>query len=77
MNKDHADIAAAGLTHTKKRREKYLFGPTYQMVSQQLVCHRDGKRPKKLEDLVGVSIRVPVHSSYVEQLKKILNEQYF
>ncbi|MCW8901722.1 MAG: membrane-bound lytic murein transglycosylase MltF [Gammaproteobacteria bacterium] len=71
MNEGNVDIAAAGLTHTKKRGEKYTFGPTYQMVAQQLVCHRGGKRPKKLDELVGVSIRVPAHSSYVEQLKKI------
>ena len=71
VNEGYGDLAAAGLTHTEERGEKYLFGPIYQMVAQQLVCRRGGKRPKKVEDLVGVSIKVPVHSSYVEQLKKI------
>lgn len=71
VNEGYGDLAAAGLTHTEERAEKYLFGPTYQMVAQQLVCRRGGKRPKKIEDLVGVSIKVPVHSSYVEQLKKV------
>lgn len=70
VNEGYADVAAAGLTHTEERAKKFLFGPTYQMVAQQLVCRRGGKRPKKLEDLVGISIQVPVHSSYVERLKR-------
>jgi len=73
IKKGEGDIAAAGLTHTKEREEKFLFGPTYQMVTQQLVCRRGGKRPKKFADLAGVSIKVSAHSSYVEQLKKIKN----
>jgi len=71
VNEGEGDLAAAGLTHTKERGKRFLFGPTYQMVAQQLVCRRGGKRPKKFEDLVGISIKVPVHSSYVEQLKKL------
>lgn len=73
VNEGYGDLAAAGLTHTEERAKKFLFGPTYQMVAQQLVCRRGGKRPKKLEDLVGLSIQVPVHSSYVERLNKVKN----
>lgn len=65
------DIAAAGLTHTEERAKSFLFGPTYQMVAQQLVCRRGGKRPKKIKDLIGISIKIPVHSSYVTRLEKI------
>ena len=71
INENDGDIAAAGLTHTEGRKNQFIFGPTYQMVSQQLVCRRGGKRPKKFEDLIGINIKVPVHSSYVEELKKI------
>lgn len=71
INNGYGDLAAAGLTHTEERGKKFLFGPTYQMVAQQLVCRRGGKRPKKFEDLVGISIKVPVHSSYVEQLRRV------
>lgn len=71
IREGHADLAAAGLTHTKEREKHFLFGPTYQTVTQQLVCRRGGKKPKKLEDLVGLNIKVPVHSSYVNQLEKI------
>jgi membrane-bound lytic murein transglycosylase F len=66
-----ADLAAAGLTHTKERDKTFLFAPTYQMVAQQLVCRRGGKRPKKIDELMGINIKVPAHSSYVEQLKKL------
>ena len=71
LKEGYGDIAAAGLTHTESREENFLFGPTYQMVAQQLVCRRGGKRPKKIEDLVGINIKVSANSSYVEQLKRI------
>jgi len=71
VNEAEADLVAAGLTQTKEREINFLFGPTYQMVSQQLVCRRGGKKPKRLEDLTDVNITVPANSSYVEQLKKI------
>lgn len=71
VNEGKADLVAAGLTQTKEREINFLFGPTYQMVSQQLVCRRGGKKPKRLEDLTDVNITVPANSSYVEQLKKV------
>ncbi len=71
LKEGYGDIAAAGLTNTENREENFLFGPTYQVVAQQLVCRRGGKRPKKIEDLVGLNIKVSSNSSYVEQLKKI------
>ena len=66
----YGDIAAAGLTHTESREENFIFGPTYQVVAQQLVCRRGGKRPKKIEDLVGINLKVSTNSSYAERLKK-------
>ena len=71
LKEGYGDIAAAGLTHTESREENFLFGPTYQVVAQQLVCRRGGKRPKKIEDLVGVNIKVSTNSSYVDRLNKI------
>lgn len=65
-----ADFAAAGLTHTNKRAVNSLFGPPYQHVSQQMVCRRGGKKPKKLEDLININLQVSTNSSYVEQLNK-------
>ena len=71
VENSEVDFAAAGLTHTNAREEKFMFGPTYQMVTQQVVCRRGGKRAKTFKDLVGITIKVPLHSSYVEQLHKI------
>lgn len=66
-----ADIAAAGLTRTAERENGFLFGPGYQQVSQQVVCRRGGARPKTMEDLANVELRVPANSSYVERLQAI------
>lgn len=66
-----ADLAAAGLTITGQRREKFLFGPAYQDVTQQIVCRRDNVQPESIEDLIGLDIVVIADSSYVEQLKSL------
>lgn len=63
-----ADLAAAGLTATPARAERFAFGPTYRSISEQLVCRRDGKRAKTLNDLSGVSLTVASGSSYAETL---------
>ena len=63
-----ADIAAAGLTRTEGRDEHFRFGTTYQVVTQQVVCRRNGKLPGKLEDLDGIELVVPADTSYVERL---------
>ncbi len=75
LEQGEGDLIAAGLTRTREREPRFLFGPTYQMVTQQLVCRRGGKRPKTFGDLANVSIKVPARSSYVEQLNKI-KQQY-
>ena len=71
MKNGYGDLAAAGLTNTQERSKTHLFGPTYQMVAQQLVCRRGGKRPGKFEDLIGLTINVPHSSSYIDQLIKV------
>jgi membrane-bound lytic murein transglycosylase F len=71
IKKGDADFIAAGLTRTTNRKEKFLFGPAYQLVSQQVVCRRDGKQPNKIEDLTNVSISVSLESSYAENLQEI------
>lgn len=71
VNSGKADFSAAGLTLTTERENTFLFGPSYQSVTQQLVCRRGGKRPKSIEDLVNVKINVSADSSYVEQLNII------
>ena len=69
------DLAAAGLTITDKRRQKFIFGPAYQDVTQQVVCRRDNVQPDSIEDLIGLNITVIADSSYVERLQ-VLREQH-
>ena len=65
------DLAAAGLTITSQRQQKFLFGPAYQDVTQQVVCRRDNLQPETVESLVGLNLVVIAGSSYVEQLKSL------
>jgi membrane-bound lytic murein transglycosylase F len=66
-----AHVAAAGLTKTEARADKFRFGPTYQQVKQQVVCRRGGKHPKGVDDLTDVQLVVAAKTSYVERLKQL------
>ncbi|MFT7554943.1 MAG: membrane-bound lytic murein transglycosylase F, partial [Planctomycetota bacterium] len=66
-----ADLAAAGLTITRQRAEKILFGPAYQTVTQQVVCRRDNVQPESIAELSDLKIAVIAVSSYVERLKTL------
>ncbi len=77
LEQDEIDIAAAGLTRTEERSGFYLFGSTYQIVKQQVVCRRGGKRPKKIEALEGIELVVPAHTSYVERLTYLKRDYPF
>ncbi len=74
LENGEADLAAAGLTITPQREKRFLFGPPYIHVEQQVVCHRDIARPKTAEDLVGKSLFVINASSYVERLQELRKE---
>lgn len=65
------DIAAAGLSITEQRKQKFLFSKSYQKVSQQVICRRGGARPKNVSQLVGVDLVVISGSSYEERLKQL------
>lgn len=69
------DLAAAGLTITEERRQRFRFGPSYQDVTEQVVCRRDNVQPEKVDDLIGLNLEVIAASSYVEHLRA-LKEKY-
>lgn len=71
LERGAADLAAAGLTHTDGRDDKFLFSVPYQFVTQQVVCRRGGKRPRGVEDLVEINLTVPARSSYAEYLQQL------
>lgn len=71
IEKGEAHIAAAGLTMTEARQNSFIFGPVYQHVQQQVVCRRGGKRPKTVNDLVGIDLVVSAGTSYLERLHEL------
>lgn len=70
-----AHLAAAGLTHRPSRNERFTRGPAHSEVTEQLVCHREGRPlPRLPEDIAGMEIRVTAGSSYVETLNELADE---
>lgn len=63
-----ADLAAAGISRSPGRLERFRFGPGYQTVRSQVVCHRDAGAPASLADLEGVELAVVRGSVYQERL---------
>lgn len=70
-----ADFAAAGLARTEQREAGFLFGPSYDTVQQQLICHRGGVVPKSLEELSRAQLLILKDSSYEHRLEE-LKEQF-
>jgi membrane-bound lytic murein transglycosylase F len=71
VDNGEADIAAAGLTRTPDRKQRFLFGPIYQEVQQQVVCRVGGKRPRTVADLTDLNLSVPLDTSYAELLQSL------
>ncbi len=65
------DMVAGGITRTKDRLGTFAFGPTYQTVTEQVVCQRGGKRADNVKELSNVDFVVIADSSYLEQLKAL------
>ncbi|MBL7663500.1 MAG: membrane-bound lytic murein transglycosylase MltF [Bacteriovoracaceae bacterium] len=67
------DFAAAGLAITDSRSQRFLFGPAYQTVQQQVVCHKD-LPIKEMADLAKVKTVVVKGSSYEENIKDVMDK---
>jgi membrane-bound lytic murein transglycosylase F len=63
-----ADMAAAGLTITTKRKDRFHFGPVYQEVTQQLVYRNGNRIPQNITELYNGQLEVVANSSHVEKL---------
>ena len=72
LERGEADLAAANLTITPERRGRIVFGPAYKAVTEQLVCHPDGRVPTDHSEIPEASIRVLAGSSYVETLETLV-----
>jgi len=70
LEKGEADLAAAGLTATDVRSQKFLMTPGYYDVQEQIVCGYK-KMPKSSKDLKNYSIEIIKKSSYVETMQAL------
>ena len=72
---NEADFAAAGLTITDLRGNKFIFGPTYQEVHQQVICHRENSNlPTSIETFKNLKLLVSAQTSYAERLQELQKE---
>ena len=71
LNNGRADLAAAGLTITKSRRDRVRFGPPYQEIRQQLVYRAGNETPLRLADLRHKYIEVVAGSSHEDTLRRL------
>jgi len=74
LRRGEGHIAAAGITITEERQKDFDFGPPYQEVSEELVCHRNSIRVGDVADIAGLQIVIPAQSSYIRTLKKLQAE---
>ncbi len=71
LSRGQGDMVAAGMTKTPRRSRTFGFGPSYQDVTQQVVCRRNGPQPESPADLSSVRLDVVADSSYVMRLKAL------
>lgn len=71
MAENRGTIAAAGITRTESREERFQFGPAYFDVQQQVIYRRNGPSPDSIPDLIDMDIAVIKQSSYIERLKSL------
>ncbi len=68
ISEGEADIAAAGITVTEKRKHWMRFAPAYQEITEQLIYRSGTRRPKNIDDLSEGILEVLHGSSHIETL---------
>jgi membrane-bound lytic murein transglycosylase F len=71
LDQGEGDLIAAGITVTPERQNLYRFGPAYQQIQQEVVCHRRSFLPRTLEELSRVHIVIAASTSYGEHLHSL------
>ncbi|MDD5581964.1 MAG: membrane-bound lytic murein transglycosylase MltF [Candidatus Marinimicrobia bacterium] len=71
MEKGEGDIAAAGITKTPARMEKFIFGPPYYEVTQYVVGKRLKNGPQSLEELPNYRPLIVSGTSFEENLYRL------
>ena len=67
----HAHMAAAGMSVTPDRAQRFLFSPSYMEVQQVLVYNATLPRPRSLKELETKRIEVVSDSSGAEHLRRL------
>ncbi|ABK44155.1 Lytic transglycosylase, catalytic [Magnetococcus marinus MC-1] len=71
LHEGKAHLAAAGLVRQEEDGDRYLYGPDYQSVFQQVVCRRGGVRPTNLLKLTQAKLTVVKESAYEDRLREL------
>jgi membrane-bound lytic murein transglycosylase F len=74
LQRGEADIAAAGLTLTEPRSDRFPHSDSYYRLTPQVVYVAGTFRPRRLEDLGELSIVVLADSSHAEALRALEQE---
>ena len=70
LEEGRGDVAAAGLTRTVAREQRFVTGPPYQAVEETVVC-RSGIVLQDVTELPGLEIGIIANSSYEETLTEL------
>ncbi|MCK4494204.1 MAG: membrane-bound lytic murein transglycosylase MltF, partial [Methylococcales bacterium] len=68
------DIAASGLTITKKRQQILRFAPSYHTITEQIIYR--AKKPKNIDDLSAGILEITAGTSHADSLKKLQNTSH-
>ena len=75
LRQEDADLAAAGLTLTAQRAAIFPHSSAYYRLIPQVVYVAGTYRPRRIEDLEGMSIVVLAGSSHADELRTIKEQQ--
>lgn len=70
LRNNEGDIAASALTVNDERAQEFDFGPVYQETSEYLVCHRNKKPIKSIDQLNDLEIVIAADTSYLVSVKE-------
>jgi membrane-bound lytic murein transglycosylase F len=71
LERNHAHLAAAGVSITAPRLDRYAFGPSYQMVQTVVAYNTDNQAPRDLRDVEGKRLEVVKGTSAVDELQRM------
>jgi membrane-bound lytic murein transglycosylase F len=75
ISDDEGHVAAAGMTfYPPLEDEGFIFGPGYQEVDIEVVCRRNGARPRNIEELSDLELVVVADSTYEARLIELQEE---